>query len=125
MVSQYLHSIRSGSMKRLLLCSGLAVSIIAFSGVGASRADEIPEDVQKAVEKGLDHLDRTQHRDGHWDANGGQYPATMTALGGLCFLLEGSTLREGRYSQNIRRAVEWFMERAQPNGLLGNPNNPT
>ena len=90
-----------------------------------SRADEIPEEIQKAVDKGLDYLDRTQHRDGHWDANGGQYPATMTALGGMCYLMEGSTLREGKYSQNIRRAVDWFMERAQPSGLLGNPNNPT
>jgi hypothetical protein len=112
-------------MKRFLVCASFIAATHAVLCVGVARADEVPEDVQKSIEKGLEFLDRTQHRDGHWDANGGQYPATMTALGGMCFLMEGSTLREGRFSQNIRRAVDWFMERAQPSGLLGNPNNPT
>jgi hypothetical protein len=97
--------------------------IIALCASVLARADEMPEDVQRAVDKGLEFLDRTQHRDGHWDVNGGHYPTAMTALGGMCFLMEGSTLREGPYSQNIRRAVDWFLERAQPTGLLGNPHN--
>lgn len=100
-----------------------AVLTAAFAVVPA-RADEIPEEVQRSIDKGLDWLQRTQNRDGHWDANG-QYPASMTALGGMCFLMEGSTMREGKYADNIRRAVDWFMDRAQPNGLLGNPNNPS
>ncbi len=108
--------------RNLLIVSAFAVPILF---AGSLRADEIPDNVQKAIDGGLDFLDRTQHRDGHWDANGGQYPAAMTALGGMCLLMEGSTLREGKYSQNIRRAVDWFMERVQPNGLLGNPANPT
>jgi hypothetical protein len=103
----------------------LAAAGLLLLAASPARSDEIPEDVQKAIDKGLEYLDRTQHRDGHWSANGEQYPATMTALGGMAFLMEGSTLREGKYSQNIRRAVDWFMDRAQPNGLLGNPNNPT
>jgi hypothetical protein len=49
----------------------------------------------------------------------------MTALAGMCMLMEGSTLRDGRYADNLRRAVDWLMDRAQPNGLIGNPNNPT
>jgi hypothetical protein len=110
-------------MTRVPFCALLAVCVLSLVARPA-RAEDVPDDVKRAVEKGLEYLDRTQHRDGHWDTNG-QYPATMTALGGICFLMEGSTLREGRYSQNIRRAVDWFMDRAQPNGLLGNPNNPT
>jgi hypothetical protein len=103
------------------------LSMLASIGLSAlpARADEIPENVQRAIDKGLDWLDRTQNRDGHFDANGGQYPTTMTALGGMCFLMEGSTLRQGKYSNNIRRAVDWLMDRCQPNGLIGNPNNPT
>ncbi|MFL5341961.1 MAG: prenyltransferase/squalene oxidase repeat-containing protein, partial [Gemmataceae bacterium] len=102
------------------------LSLVALIVAAApARADEIPEPVQKAIDKGLDWLDRTQNRDGHFDANGGQYPTTMTALGGMCFLMEGSTLRQGRYSNNVRRAVDWLMDRFQPSGLIGNPNNPT
>lgn len=110
-------------MKRVLLCACL----LTAGGLvcGPARADELSDEAQKAIEKGLEYLDRSQHRDGHWDANGGQYPASMTALGGMVMLMEGSTLREGKYSQNIRRAVDWFMDRAQPSGLLGNMNNPT
>lgn len=110
-------------MRLVGLTSWLLTTFLVFAG--STRGEEIPEPVQRAIEKGLEYLDRTQHRDGRWDANGGQYPASMTALGGMVMLMEGSTLREGRYSQNIRRAVDWFMDRVQPNGLLGNPNNPT
>ena len=49
----------------------------------------------------------------------------MTALAGMALLMEGSTIREGKYADNIRRAVDWLMDRVQPNGLIGNPNNPT
>jgi hypothetical protein len=105
-------------------------NVIAFAvfvvSIGGVRADDVSEQVRAAVERGLEYLDRTQQRDGHWVANDGQsYPMAMTGLGGTAFLMEGSTLREGRYSQNVRRAVNWFMDRAQPNGLLGNPNNPS
>jgi hypothetical protein len=89
------------------------------------RSEEIPAKYRPVVEKGLDWLAKNQSRDGHWEANGGQYPTTMTALGGLALSMEGSTLREGKYSEKIRKAVDWLMERCQRNGLIGNPNNPT
>ena len=50
--------------------------------------------------------------------------AAMTALAGMAMLMEGSTLREGKYSNQIRRAVDWFVDRAQPNGLLANTRDP-
>src|SRR5919108_4822917 len=51
----------------------------------------------------------------------------MTRLGGMVLLMEGSTLKDGKYHENIRKAVDWFLEpgRCQRNGLIGNPNNPT
>jgi hypothetical protein len=42
----------------------------------------------------------------------------------MCLLMEGSTIREGKYKDNIRRAVEWLMARSMPNGMIGNPNIP-
>lgn len=97
-----------------------------FLSATARAADGLTEkEVKEVVQRGLDWVANAQHRDGHWDANGGQYPTTMTALGGMVLLMEGSTLREGKYADRLRRSVDWLLDRAQPSGLIGNPNNPT
>ncbi|MEZ6139377.1 MAG: prenyltransferase/squalene oxidase repeat-containing protein [Zavarzinella sp.] len=89
-------------------------------------AEEVTDEkVRKAIDSGLQWLAKTQTKSGNWEAQGGQYPTSMTALAGMCFLMEGSTMKEGKYKDNIRKSVEWFLKRSQPNGLLGNPNNPT
>jgi hypothetical protein len=89
--------------------------------------DEMKKRVEEAIEKGLEWLKRTQAQDGHWEAQGGQYPTTMTALAGMCFLMEGSTLKEGKYSDQVQKAVNWFLanNRQQANGLIGDVRNPT
>jgi hypothetical protein len=91
------------------------------------KPDDIKKKVEESIEKGLEWLKKTQAPDGHWEAQGGQYPTTMTALGGMAFLMEGSTLKEGKYSDQIKKAVEWFLaaNRQQPSGLLGDVRNPT
>ena len=105
----------------------LALAAAILVGVPAASADEVQDrrDRKAVIKKGLEWLKRTQSPDGHWEAKGGQYPTSMTALAGMALLMEGSTLREGKYSDNIVKAVNWFIARAQPSGLLGNPNNPT
>ena len=89
-----------------------------------ARGDEIPAEFRSAVDKGLEWVAKNQSKDGHWEAFGGQYPLTMTGLSGMALLMQGSTLREGKYKDNIRRAVDWLMARSMPNGMLGNPNIP-
>jgi hypothetical protein len=44
----------------------------------------------------------------------------------MCFLMEGSTLKEGKYSEQIEKAVKWFLHpaRQQANGLLGDSRSP-
>jgi hypothetical protein len=101
------------------------VLVFSVCGGSISRADDIPTKYRESVRKGLDYLAKAQHRDGHWEANGGQYPVSMTSLAGMALLMEGSTIREGRYSENIRKAVDWLTDRCQRNGLIGNPNNAT
>jgi hypothetical protein len=86
-------------------------------------ADEVPKEYRSTIAKGLSWIAQQQQRDGHWEANGGQYPTTMTALAGMALLMEGSTLRDGKYAANLRKAVDWLMERSQRNGLIGNPNH--
>src|SRR5262245_18967483 len=104
----------------------LAATLLLSSVIHTTaRADDPPSEVQAAIAKGLEWVAKNQHRDGHWDANGGHYPVPMTALGGMSLLMEGSTIREGKYSDKLRRCVDWLMERSQRNGLIGNPSNPT
>jgi hypothetical protein len=111
-------------MRTLLLLLGLGVCCV--SGLSAQEEDaKKKKDIEATVSKGLEWLKKNQMPDGHWEANGGQYPTSMTALAGMAMLMEGSTLREGKYSDNLVKAVNWFMARSQPNGLLGNPNNAT
>lgn len=107
-------------MNRLLV-SFLPAALLLVAATPRACADELPPKYLEAINRGLDWLARQQFPDGHWEAQGGQYPVAMTALGGMAFLMEGSTIREGKYQQPIRKAVDWFLRRSQPNGLLGNP----
>src|SRR5262245_30242926 len=115
---------RTESMRSIFILALASLSVLS-SATGQARAAELPAKYRYAVNKGLAFLVKTQLNDGHWEANGGAYPTTMTALAGMAFLMEGSTIREGKYADRIRKATDWFMERSQRNGLLGNPNNPT
>src|SRR5439155_5667064 len=58
----------------------------------------------------------------------GGYPVAMTALAGMALLMEGSTLRGGKYQDHLQRATEYLLDKsqkdAQRNGLIGNTNNP-
>jgi hypothetical protein len=105
----------------------LALSVVCGAlVVSTAYADDIPAKYREVVAKGLDYLAKTQNGDGSWAANGGQYPTTMTALAGQALLMEGSTIREGKYAKQIRKAVDWLMERSQRDtGMVGNPRNPS
>jgi hypothetical protein len=101
------------------------VAVFLSATASRGRAEVLPPKYQDVVRKGLEYVAKQQHRDGHWEGNGGSYPTTITSLCGMALLLEGSTIREGKYAEKIRKAVDWLMERSQRSGLLGNPNNPT
>src|SRR5437763_6884930 len=112
-------------MRTLPFVSALAGSIVLFSlNTVTVRGDEIPAEYRETVKKGLEYLAKQQHKDGHWEAFGGQYPITMTGVSGMAMLMEGSTMREGKYKDNIKRAADYLMSKAQPNGMIGSPNTP-
>lgn len=79
--------------------------------------------IDAAVTKALDYLSREQRRQGYWEANGGQYRVAMTALSGIAMAAEGSTTTRGKYSEQIQRAVDYLLDTAQPNGLIGYPDD--
>src|SRR5262249_14423151 len=106
-----------------LSISCLTLSLLLLAPASRAPAEELSERDQQVVNKGLEALARLQNRDGHWESNG-QYPVAMTGLSGLALLMEGSTLREGKYADNLRRSVEWLMDRTQARGVVTNTNNP-
>ncbi len=116
-------------MKRLLILGAVgAAAFLLTLGAARARADEIPEKYRETVRKGLEWLAKQQQSDGHFAANGNQYPVSMTALSGMALLMEGSTIREGKYAPQIKKAAEWLMDRSmrgQRDGLIGNTDNPT
>jgi hypothetical protein len=111
-------------MTRSTLIGALVVIVSwAVAVPGTGRADELPEKVKTSIDKGLKWVVGQQHEEGNWSASSGRFPVAMTALSGMALLMEGSTLREGKYRNNIRRAVDFLVARSQENGLLGDPNN--
>src|SRR5437762_12255012 len=107
----------------------LVTAVVVALAATQARADEIPEKYQASVKKGLEYLKKQQFKDGHWGANGDHYPVSMTGLAGLAMLMEGSNIREGVYSPQIRKAADWLMERSMRgnnrDGLIGNPDHPS
>jgi len=106
----------------------LAFVLTLLSAAGGLRAAEIgtrPElitaEAEQAIQKGLQYLAGSQSRAGSWSAQGaygGGYPAAMTALAGLALMAAGNTPTEGLYAANVRRAVDYCLSCANPNGLV-------
>jgi hypothetical protein len=108
-------------MKRLLPVS---VALLAWLCVpGPARGDQLPKEYRETVRKGLEWLAKAQMADGHWEAAGGAYAVAMTGLSGVALLAEGSTIREGKYATNVRKAADWLMSISQRNGLISPLNN--
>lgn len=99
----------------------LLVVLLALSPARLARIEAAERDpkVDEAASKALDFLAREQRRQGFWEANGGQYRVAMTALAGVAMLTEGSTTTRGRYSDEIASAVDYLLDVAKPNGLIG------
>jgi len=86
-------------------------------------AGSTDERVERTVAQGLDWLVSRQSRRGSWSANENRYPVAMTALAGTALIMEGSTTTQGRHAEPVRRAVDYLLTRARPNGLIGDPKN--
>lgn len=80
-----------------------------------------PENVQRALDQGLNWIVEAQHANGGWGAGSHQRqditnphavdtdPAT-TAMVAMAMLRSGSTPSQGRYSENLRRALIHLLE---------------
>src|SRR6476469_2003006 len=109
------------SLSRKLVLAGITLALVLLATPTQARADEIPKEYRETIKKGLEYLAKTQYKDGHWEGINGEYAIPCTSLAGMAFLCEGSTMREGKYRDHLRRAVNFICDKAQPNGLLANP----
>jgi len=99
----------------------LFLAVVVAIGTTSANAASYDAKTRKVVDGGLDWLAHNQSRLGHWTANDGRYPTAMTALAGIALLSEGSTTTQGRYSDNLRKAVDYLLSRSRRNGLIGDP----
>jgi hypothetical protein len=80
----------------------------------------------EAVKHALDFLKKTQKKDGHWDCGsyGKSVQAQAASLCGLAFLAEGSTTKNGTYSEPLKKCYQfiskWVSSGANDGGDVGN-----
>ena len=84
-------------------------------------AADVKSNVRRVTDRGLQWLASRQSRRGDWSGNNDRYPTAMTALAGLALLCEGSTTTQGKYAENIERAVTYLIDRSRGNGMIGDP----
>jgi hypothetical protein len=109
------------TMPRIGPTGGMLVLVCLAAGLMAGRLPAASPKVDEVVAGGLDWLAARQSRRGSWSANENRYPTAITALAGTALLMEGSTTSQGRHAEPIRRAVDYLISRARPNGLIGDP----
>ena len=112
---------KSSFDRRRLVIGGALLFAAAIGMVSPVRAVAADAKVKEVVARGLDWLAAQQSKRGSWAAAESRYPTTMTALSGTALLLEGSTTTQGKYRDNIKNAVDYLVDKAHTNGLIGDP----
>jgi hypothetical protein len=104
---------------------GLALAIAPTPAPAADKDEtaKVLEQYKPNIDKGIKWLAEQQQKDGHWEGAGGAFRLPMTAFAGLALLSEGSTTKDGKYNDQLLRAVDWTLSCAQESGLLHNVND--
>lgn len=77
-----------------------------------------PEEVDASIERGLAFLAASMNPDGTYPRRHGSGGA-VTSLAGMAFLAKGFLPGPGRYGSTLERAVDCVLDRAGPDGFLG------
>jgi hypothetical protein len=101
------------------LAGGIGSLGFSLAGIGPASAARRDPTWEKAIDRGLQWVARTQSSLGHWTV--GMYPTAMTALAGTALICSGSTTTQGPHARRIRRAVDYLMTKSRTNGLIGDP----
>lgn len=75
--------------------------------------------IEQAAEQGLAWLAAQQQADGSWPNRNSE--VGITAIAALALLSGGSTLDQGTYQENLRRACDYLLARTGPDGFIHAP----
>jgi hypothetical protein len=89
---------------------------------GDAAKDVITPDAQRAIDRGLAFLARSQGEDGSWGDGPYAGHVAVVALGGLAFLAGGHQPGRGKYGAVVTRALRFVLSKEQttPAGFLYN-----
>ncbi|MEM6259179.1 MAG: prenyltransferase/squalene oxidase repeat-containing protein [Planctomycetota bacterium] len=84
---------------------------------------EITDELDESVKKGLAYLAKQQNEDGSFDADryGGSHVG-VTAICGLAFLANGELPGRGEYGHVVQGALDYILANAQESGLIASEN---
>lgn len=109
---------------RLGTCAALVLAFAAGAPAAEDERinfDEIIPEQERAIEKGLEYLARSQNdKEGSWGAAGQEsaHKVATTALAGLAFLAHGDTPTQGKYAPHLRKAVDFLVKQSDHSGLI-------
>lgn len=103
----------------------LAGTLLLLLAALAALAAEPPDAkrYQPGIDRGLKWLADRQEPSGRWAEFGGRHTVQATSLAGLAFLAAGTTLTEGKYARNLRRAADWVEARVDADGRFIDPDD--
>jgi hypothetical protein len=81
---------------------------------------EVTPETEKAIEKGLGYLAKSQSRNGSFQSS---VPVATTSIACLSFMAAGNTPSRGLYSTNIRRGLEYILKCVSRSGYITEGNN--
>ena len=131
------------SRRRFLLESGLTIGALSTgtwnglaqdpvratdTSVKMKTADElITPKTERAIERALDFLAKTQtktgNRRGSFGASGTDGSAGIAGIAGLAFLCHGSVPGRGRYGKQVANCLDFVLGSMQRSGYISRPGN--
>jgi hypothetical protein len=109
------------SLTILLLLTSNFLLPTSARAVDDTPPEQIPQQVQSAVDRGLQWLaSRQDPATGAWPTNvgGGGAAAAVTSLAAMAFMARGHVPGQGPYGENINHAVDYILKIQQSNGIL-------
>ena len=91
--------------------------VLAAAGISAAAEPRGRTDVDVAIDRALEYLQRTQESDGAWRA-GRAKSAAITGLSVMAFLSAGHVPGEGPYGETVEKGIRWVLQAQRPNGLI-------
>ncbi len=111
----------SGCASVAAATAGLSLAKAATPSLVRADRDSRDPNWDRATQRGLDFLKRTQSSLGQW--NTPPYPVAIGALAGLALLCSGSTITQGPYAVQLKRTTDFLISRSRKNGLIGDTDD--